>query len=276
MARYNPARYNPARYNMARYNMARYNMARYNTRPCGDFPWPDAAVEAVNCDYNYQHYNYPDVKGRCNVTCSDEDDLLVGPADLSYHGQYSQLSGTYVCSLANMTWLGEEPRCLGQYNSATVITNETTGTRLVGGEFYGCVELYDGVTGQWGPVKGWEISYWGTDHDKARMSWADLACRNLGFREGLATAGFRLANGVVRYRHTYYLQWRYRPSYPSTAPKFILSQSLPQWEGASLHVAIDRVVRGPCPDNDWDCRSDYDHMCLACAGERQHDDPQGM
>ncbi|XP_035688295.1 ZP domain-containing protein-like [Branchiostoma floridae] len=103
------------------------------------------------------------------------------------------------------------------------------------------------------------------------MSWADLACRNLGFREGLSTVGFELTNGVVSTTWIHYLPYLYSPSYPSTVPKFIVSQSLPQWEGATLHDAIDRVVRGPCPFGDTLCRYDYYTMCLACAGERQHD-----
>eukprot|EP00058_Branchiostoma_floridae_P019029 XP_002604518.1 hypothetical protein BRAFLDRAFT_79362 [Branchiostoma floridae] len=195
-------------------------------RPCGDFPWPDAAVEAVDCDYNYSDY-YGFVKGRCSVKCSDDDVLLVGTSG-GYFGRSQP--GYYVCMSSNMTWLGEEPLCLGRYNNSVVITDESTGTRLVGGEFYGCVELYDNVTGQWGPVRGWDASR------EDRMSWADLACRNLGFSEGLATAGYRLSNGVG--------------------------------EGATLHDAINRVVQGG--------GSSHDRMCLACATGRQHDDPHDI
>ena len=153
----------------------------------------------------------------------------------------------------------------GRYDNSTVITDETTGTRLVGGEFYGCVELYDNVTRQWGPVRGWSAA---GRHHEARMSWADLACRNLGFREGLATWGYPLRSGVSQWHVA--LQDQYHPSYPSTVPKFIVNQSLPQGEGATLHDAIDRVVRGPCPYNDYDCKYDYNTMCLACKRERTY------
>ncbi|XP_078594258.1 uncharacterized protein LOC144872021 [Branchiostoma floridae x Branchiostoma japonicum] len=262
--------YNPSNYRYSTYNYTILDSCpSADPRPCGDFPWPDAAVEAVNCDYDYQHYSYPDVKGRCNVKCSDEDDLLVGPPYFNYHLPWYDLSGTYVCMLSNMTWLGEEPRCLGQCDNSVVITDESTGTRLVGGEFYGCVELYDDVTGQWGPVRGWR-PYEGESHYEARMSWADLVCKNLGFMEGLATTGYGLSNGVVSNNYLRYLPGKYYQSYPSNAPKFIVSQSLPQWEGATLRDAIDHVVRGPCPSGHWNCT--YSTMCLACAGERQHND----
>ncbi|CAH1261472.1 CUZD1 [Branchiostoma lanceolatum] len=245
------------------YPILEYHRGTYNRpRPCGDFPWPDAAVEAVNCDYDYSDY-YGYFKGRCNVKCSDEDILLVGPQS-GY--AWTNHAGDYFCRVSNMTWSGEEPQCLGQYNNSMLITDESNRTRLVGGEFYGCVELYDDITRQWGPVRGWRASA------RDRMSWADLACRNLGFREGLATAGFRLTNGVVSDREIYYLQSSYRPSYPSHVPKFVVSQSLPQGEGATLYDAIDRVVRGPCPSNDYDCSTDSRTMCLACAGEREDDD----
>ncbi|XP_078590367.1 ZP domain-containing protein-like [Branchiostoma floridae x Branchiostoma japonicum] len=235
------------------------------TRPCGDFPWPDAAVEAVNCDYDYEyHYYYGPVKGRCSVKCSDEDQLLVGPP--AYYGDWT-IGGYYPCSLFNMTWQGVEPRCLGPYNSSMVITDESNTTRLVGGEFYGCVELYDNVTQQWGPVRGWAVTAWGSHHLK-RMSWADLACRNLGFRDGLATTGYELISGVVSDNWIDYLQRLYRPTYPSTVPQFIVSQTLPHGEGATLHDAIDRVDRGSGP-------SLGGTMCLACAGGH-NDDPHDI
>eukprot|EP00058_Branchiostoma_floridae_P019060 XP_002604549.1 hypothetical protein BRAFLDRAFT_79411 [Branchiostoma floridae] len=157
------------------------------------------------------------------------------------------------------------PTTSGRYNNSVVITDESTGTRLVGGEFHGCVELYDNVTRQWGPVRGWSPD---SRHHEARMSWADLACRSLGFREGLATTGFTLTNGVVSDTWIMYLRWLYQPSYPSSVPQFIVSQSLPQWEGATLHDAIDRVDRGNGP-------SLGGTMCLACAGG-QHDDPHDI
>eukprot|EP00058_Branchiostoma_floridae_P019062 XP_002604551.1 hypothetical protein BRAFLDRAFT_79413 [Branchiostoma floridae] len=225
----------------------------------------DAEVEAVNCDYDYEHhYYYGPVKGRCSVKCSDEDHVLVGPP--VYNGDWN-IGGYYTCSLANMTWQGVEPRCLGPYNNSVVITDESNTIRLVGGEFYGCVELYDNVTQQWGPVRGWAVTAWGSHHVK-RMSWADLACRNLGFRDGLATTGYELISGVVSDIWIDYLQRLYHPTYPSTGPQFIVSQSLPQGEGATLHDAIDRVDRGNGP-------SLGGTMCLACAGG-QHDDPHDI
>eukprot|EP00058_Branchiostoma_floridae_P019038 XP_002604527.1 hypothetical protein BRAFLDRAFT_79371 [Branchiostoma floridae] len=153
---------------------------------------------------------------------------------------------------------------LATCNAATYNIRRVHRDPAGGGEFYGCVELYDNVTQQWGPVRGWDVDFYGNGHHETRMSWADLACKNLGFREGLATFGF-LGGGVT------YLQWRYSPSYPSTVPKFMVSQSLPQGEGATLHDAIARVVRGPCPSGDRDCSRDDYTMCLACAGEQQHD-----
>ncbi|KAI8483731.1 hypothetical protein Bbelb_385230 [Branchiostoma belcheri] len=239
-------------------------------RPCGDFPW-DTDDVTVGCDYTYT-----DVKqwhgaglepplvlqGRCAVTCPPEADMLVGPPFSHYYTGYGVNDGTYYCNVGNSTWMGSEPVCLGGYSSSTVITDDTNTVRLVGGEFYGCVELYDDVTGQWGPFRGWGA------YRQDRMSWVDLACRNLGFREGLATAAYELSNGVVRVYWFPTLQDHYHPSYPSTVPKFMVSQTLPQWENATLHDAIDRVVRGPCSDNDWYCRGDHSTMCLACAGER--------
>ncbi|XP_078590763.1 uncharacterized protein LOC144870462 [Branchiostoma floridae x Branchiostoma japonicum] len=257
----------------------------HDLRPCGDFPW-DTDDITVDCDYSYTdvkqwnggYYGSPTdapteplvLQGRCTVTCPVDADMLVGPPVSKYHG-YDVHDGAYYCNVGNRTWMGSEPVCLGRYDANyTAITDESNTTRLVGGEFYGCVELYDNVTRQWGPVRGWR------GYREDRMSWADLACRNLGFREGLATAGFSLSNGVVSSLYTYYLQWRYHPSYPSTVPKFIVSQSLPQWEGVTLYDAIDRVVRGDCPYNDYDCRDDYNTMCLACAGEQQLDNPHDI
>ncbi|XP_035682518.1 uncharacterized protein LOC118419941 [Branchiostoma floridae] len=252
----------------------------HNLRPCGDFPW-DTDDVTVDCDYSYTdvkqwndgYYGSPTdapteplvLQGRCTVTCPVEGDMLVGPPVSEYPG-YRVTDGAYYCNVGNHTWMGSEPVCLGRYDANyTAITDESNTTRLVGGEFYGCVELYDNITGQWGLVRGWHADR------EDRMAWADLACRNLGFREGLATNGYLLTNGVVSYNYTHYLQWQYHPSYPSTVPKFIVSQSLPQWEGATLHDAIDRVERGPCPSYDYDCSSGSRTMCLACAGEPQHD-----
>ncbi|XP_019617617.1 PREDICTED: uncharacterized protein LOC109464941, partial [Branchiostoma belcheri] len=241
-------------------------------KPCGNFPW-DTDDVTVSCNYTYTDVKQwgstePPIvlQGRCTVTCLPEADMLVGPpySDDSYG--YGVEDGAYYCNVGNSTWMGAEPVCLGGYDNSNVITDDTNTVRLVGGEFYGCVELYDDVTRQWGPVRGWSA------YRQDRMSWADLACRNLGFREGLATAAYRLTtSGDVSSSWVSPLQYHYRqshPFYPSTVPKFVVSQTLPQWENATLHDAIDRVVRGPCPDNDWRCSSDYRTMCLACAAER--------
>ncbi|XP_019618774.1 PREDICTED: LOW QUALITY PROTEIN: uncharacterized protein LOC109465776 [Branchiostoma belcheri] len=234
-------------------------------RPCGDFPW-DTDDVTVDCDYSYSSSSYYNHRhGRCTVTCPREAVMLVGPPSLR---SYFHQDGDYYCNVRNTTWMGSEPVCLGSYNSSTVITDDTNGIRLRGGEFYGCVEMYDDVTGQWGPVRGWDVKWSGSQND-ARMSWADLACRDLGFREGLATHAYPLRNGGVSNSLPEPIQRHYYYSHPSTVPKFIVSQSLPRWEGATLHDAIDRVERGDyCLTNDRTCSKDY--MCLACAGERTH------
>ncbi|XP_019633041.1 PREDICTED: uncharacterized protein LOC109476511 isoform X2 [Branchiostoma belcheri] len=228
-------------------------------RPCGDFPW-DTDDVTVSCDYTYTDVKRPwsgnplVLQGRCTVTCPPEADMLVGPVSNPYGDAYGLKDGAYYCNVGNSTWMGSEPVCLGQYDSSTVITDDTNMVRLVGGEFYGCVEMYDDVTGQWGPVRGWNMNA-GRDN---RIFWADLACRDLGFREGLATHAYQLTSGVVSGSSP--LRSHYRPLYPSAVPRFVVSQTLPQWEGATLRDAIDRVDRG----------SGYtiDTMCLACAGER--------
>ncbi|KAI8482356.1 hypothetical protein Bbelb_399470 [Branchiostoma belcheri] len=92
-----------------------------------------------------------------------------------------------------------------------------------------------------------------------RIFWADLACRDLGFREGLATHAYLLTSEVVSGSSP--LRSHYRPLYPSAVPRFVVSQTLPQWEGATLRDAIDRVDRGSGYTRD-------DAMCLACAAER--------
>ncbi|XP_066269250.1 uncharacterized protein [Branchiostoma lanceolatum] len=221
-------------------------------RPCGDFPW-DTDDVTVDCDYTYSYSRY--YRGRCTVRCPAEAEMLVGPP----YSDSGPRDGAYYCLAGNNTWLGSEPVCLGRFDNLTVITDDTNGIRLVGGEFYGCVELYDDVTQQWGPVRGWDVWQWDSHYD-ARMAWADLACRNLGFRKGLATHSFPLTNGVVSDSWVYPIRESYYPSYPSTVPEFLLSGSLPQGEGATLHDAIDRVDRGSGHNRD--------NMCLACAGKR--------
>ncbi|KAI8505990.1 hypothetical protein Bbelb_163430 [Branchiostoma belcheri] len=219
-------------------------------KPCGDFPWDTDGVR-VDCDYTYHEIrrNLGDVYGweflgRCNVTCPNEAEFLVGPP-FTYTGGWQPyiMEGVYYCNRDNRTWLGTQPVCLGRFNDTTIVTDETNGIRLVGGEFYGFVELYDNVTQQWGPVRGWDV-----EQLEVKMPLADLACRNLGFSGGLATAAYRLSN----------------------APKFILPR-VGQINASSLHDAVDRIVRGMCGPHDYQCDSYYS-MCLACAGQRNQDD----
>ncbi|KAI8483732.1 hypothetical protein Bbelb_385240 [Branchiostoma belcheri] len=249
-------------------------------KPCGDFPW-DTDDVTVSCDYTYTDVSpWGDgygstvapifLQGRCTVTCPPEADMLVGPSDDDYYPSNLRDDGAYTCNVGNKTWIGSEPVCLGHYDNSTVITDDTNGIRLVGGEFYGCVELYDDDTGQWGPVKG------RSPFEKDRMSWADLACRDLGFRKGLATNAYTLTNGFVHGGWLEPLQGHYRPSYPSTVPKFMVNWFLPLWQGATLRDAIEQVIRGPCPYNDEDCWRDHGTMCLACVAEQTQDGSQDI
>ncbi|KAI8497294.1 hypothetical protein Bbelb_252430 [Branchiostoma belcheri] len=92
-------------------------------RPCGDFPW-DTDDVTVSCDYSYTDvWHWPSVngspteaptvlQGRCTVTCPPETDLLVGPPLSSVPG-YGVYDGAYYCNVANSTWMGSEPVCLG-------------------------------------------------------------------------------------------------------------------------------------------------------------------
>ncbi|XP_078665134.1 ZP domain-containing protein-like isoform X2 [Branchiostoma floridae x Branchiostoma belcheri] len=167
----------------------------------------------------------------------------------------------------------------GRFNNTTIVTDETNGIRLVGGEFYGCVELFDNVTQQWGPVRGWSVEHLEVTY---RMRLADLACRNLGFSGVLATMAYRLSNGVISrnrwntvenyYLNYYYIDIANVRTYPSTAPKFITPRA--GQIHASLHDAVDRIVRGPCGSSDYECGDRYGlrTMCLACAGQRNQDD----
>ncbi|CAH1247329.1 CUZD1 [Branchiostoma lanceolatum] len=264
-------------------------------RPCGDFPWDNDDV-TVDCDYTHTDVSQWNVcssyssstepplilQGRCTVTCPTEADILVGP-HYSDCPAYRIGDGAYYCNAGNGTWIGTQPVCLDHYNPSTVITDDTNTIRLVGGESYGCVELYDDVTRQWGPVRGWAVNSIWAAHYETRMSWADFACKNLGFKGGLATAAYVLSNGVVSMSYAETLQSYYMGYYRSDAPKFFVSASLPQGEGATLHDAIDRVVRGPCPSGDSECSvincGSWDGdcaMCLACAGNRTQDGPQDV
>ncbi|XP_078584348.1 uncharacterized protein LOC144866676 [Branchiostoma floridae x Branchiostoma japonicum] len=198
--------------------------------------------------------------------------MLVGPpAD----GNQGLTDGFYYCNRVNGTWLGRDPVCLGFYNNVTMVTDESNGIRLVGGASYGCVELFDNVTQQWGPVRGWVLDNF-DPLDDAQMEWANLACRNLRFPAGLATKAYRRRDWaeddmwpLTEQYELYPLQYHYEPSYPPTVPKFVVSKSpAPQWEGATLHGAIDRVVRGPCPGGDRDCGDTAFGLCLACEGQQ--------
>ncbi|XP_035688505.1 ZP domain-containing protein-like [Branchiostoma floridae] len=180
-------------------------------RPCGDFPW-DTDDVTVACDYSYtdvkQWNGYPPepplvLQGRCTVTCPVEADMLVGPPVSDYDG-YVVMDGAYYCNVGNRTWMGSEPVCLGRYDvNSIVITDESTGTRLVG----------ESSTAVWS---------------------CTITSHSSGGRSGGGT---------------------------------LISMG----EGATLHDAIARVVRGPCPSGDRDCSRDDYTMCLACAGEQQHD-----
>ncbi|XP_019633983.1 PREDICTED: uncharacterized protein LOC109477302 [Branchiostoma belcheri] len=227
-------------------------------KPCGDFPWntPDVTVD---CDYDYRGTfqdgpGYVHVRGRCSMTCLNAT-MLVGPPD----------GGYYSCSVNNASWTGTEPVCIGGYDNSSVTESKANRVRLVGGEFYGCVELYDNVTQQWGPVTGFSFEYnpvW-----ESRMSWADLVCRDVGFSGGLATYAFRTGN-----RWIMAISWQMSPSYtrPSdTGPNFFLDRYSPVSAGGVQHLydTVDRVVRGDCTatESRWNCNERL--MCLACQGQ---------
>ncbi|XP_035659961.1 CUB and zona pellucida-like domain-containing protein 1 [Branchiostoma floridae] len=240
------------------------------TKPCGDFPW-DTSDVTVQCDYDW--WSGQELFGKCSVFCNRDAEWLVGPP----YAVYTLASdGGYYCNKDNRTWLGTEPVCLGQYDNATMVTDETNRIRLVGGEFYGCVEMYDNVTNQWGPLRGWNL--WGDHQHEERMAWADVACRSLGFPSVLATHAYTLTDGTVKHQISVtslsYLHWR--PSYSSGLPKFIMKERLPDPEKASLYDAIDRVERGSCKTWDYRCRREFNTMCLACAGQGKHNEFPGI
>ncbi|XP_066269395.1 uncharacterized protein [Branchiostoma lanceolatum] len=247
--------------------------ASVSDKPCGEFPWPSDDY-TVNCDYRYSRPSYYDVvpQGRCQVRCPPDSEVLVGPpAD----GNQGLTDGFYYCNMVNGTWLGTEPVCLGFYNNVTMVTDESKGIRLVGGASYGCVELYDNITQQWGPVRGWVLDNF-DPIDHAQMEWANLACRNLRFSSGLATKAYVRREWfeddmwpLEENYELYPLQYHYEPRYPPTVPKFVVSKSpAPQREGATLHDAIGRVVRGPCSEGDRDCGDNAFGLCLACEGQQ--------
>ncbi|KAI8506099.1 hypothetical protein Bbelb_164520 [Branchiostoma belcheri] len=110
-------------------------MPTFPEKPCGEFPWPaDDREYTVNCDYSYT--SYPDFvevepQGRCKVRCpTNSTEFLVGPP---FDGNQGLTDGLYYCNRLNGTWLGSQPVCLGFYNNATMVTDESKGIRLVGG-----------------------------------------------------------------------------------------------------------------------------------------------
>ncbi|XP_035660019.1 deleted in malignant brain tumors 1 protein-like [Branchiostoma floridae] len=219
-------------------------------KPCGDFPW-DADDVTVHCNYSSS--------GICTVRCPSEATMLTGPFfDADNRG------GVYHCNIYTRTWEGIKPVCLGRKNSSVVVTDETNQIRLVGGEFYGCVEMYDNVTNQWGPVRG---------EDHVRKAWTDVACRNLGFTKGLATEAYLLSNGIVSNGTVMPLAYSYFPGYPSTGPRFVIDMPSPDLEYGSLRdaIRIQYVDRTCSPGQSCDYDLVDSIMCMACAGERNLD-----
>ncbi|XP_066283348.1 uncharacterized protein [Branchiostoma lanceolatum] len=229
-------------------------------KPCGDFPWNNPDV-TVDCDYddggiwniwnNVLYY-----RGRCRVSCVNAE-LLVGPP--VHHSTY------YSCSISNASWTGTEPVCIGGFDSSSVAESEANRVRLVGGEFYGCVELYDDVTQQWGPVVGFSLNVYNPAYE-SRMAWADLVCRDVGFIGGLATNAFPTGGtSITPISEQFYTSYS-RPN--DTGPNFFLNTSSPVSAGGVQHLSdtVRRVVRGDCTDRS-DC--DYYLMCLACQKDKK-------
>ncbi|CAH1264418.1 OIT3 [Branchiostoma lanceolatum] len=228
-------------------------------KPCGDFPWNTAEV-TVDCDYDHrQTWTNPSllyVRGRCRVSCLNAS-LLVGPP-----GDYDPY---YSCSVSNASWTGTEPVCIGGFDSSSVAESEANRVRLVGGEFYGCVELYDDVTQQWGPVVGFSLNVYNPAYE-SRMAWADLVCRDVGFIGGLATNAFPTGGtSITPISEQFYTSYS-RPN--DTGPNFFLNTSSPVSAGGVQHLSdtVRRVVRGDCTDRS-DC--DYYLMCLACQKDKK-------
>ncbi|CAH1264420.1 Hypp2984 [Branchiostoma lanceolatum] len=231
-------------------------------RPCGEFPWnnPDVTVE---CDYDYTvAWGWPvSYRGRCRVSCLNAT-MLVGPS--------GDRNTDYLCSVNNASWTGSEPVCIGGFDNSSVTESEANRVRLVGGEFYGCVELYDDVTQQWGPVTGFRFDEFEPAHE-FRMAWADLVCRDVGFTEGLATHVLPL-DSSYHWIQTISSQFYRSYSRPSdTGPNFFLNTSSPVSAGGVQHLSdtVGRVVRGDCgaTENWQDC--DYYLMCLACQNQTE-------
>ncbi|XP_066283357.1 uncharacterized protein [Branchiostoma lanceolatum] len=231
-------------------------------KPCGDFPWNNPDV-TVDCDYDYRRtWTWPDLlyfSGRCRVSCLNAE-LLVGPPgdEIYYH-----------CAVNNASWTGSEPVCIGGFDNSSVTESEANRVRLVGGEFYGCVELYDDVTQQWGPVVGINFEPGYEPAYESRMAWADLVCRDVGLTGGLATWAFRTGRSYIDMISNHFYPSYSRPS--EAGPNFFLDTSSPVSAGGVQHLSdtVGRVVRGDCTatERSWVC--DQHLMCLACQKERQ-------
>ncbi|XP_066283358.1 uncharacterized protein [Branchiostoma lanceolatum] len=226
-------------------------------KSCGDFPWNPAEV-TVDCDYDYrQTWAWPSpvyVRGRCRVSCLDAELLVGPPGDEIY----------YNCTVNNASWTGTEPVCIGGFDNSSVTESEANRVRLVGGEFYGCVELYDDVTQQWGPVLTHVYDVW-----DSRMAWVDLVCRDVGFTGGLATHAFPTGRTWPQTISSQFSPSYSRPS--DTGPNFFLNTSSPVSAGGVQHLSdtVERVVRGDCAatESSWTCNGKL--MWLACQKERQ-------
>ncbi|XP_078597316.1 uncharacterized protein LOC144873640 isoform X2 [Branchiostoma floridae x Branchiostoma japonicum] len=177
----------------------------------------------------------------------------------------------YRCNPSNASWTGTEPVCIGGFDNATVTESAVNRVRLVGGDFYGCVELYDDVTQQWGPVVGYRVgSYWSYSVWESRMALADLACRDVGFTGGLATHSFP-TTGIYGFET---ISYQFYPSYsrPSeTGPNFFLDTSSAVSAGGVQHLfdTVDTVIRGHCTVSESSLDCERFLMCLACQKERE-------
>ncbi|XP_078594584.1 uncharacterized protein LOC144872394 isoform X2 [Branchiostoma floridae x Branchiostoma japonicum] len=227
-------------------------------KPCGDFPWKHNPNVTVDCDYDYREpWTWPSlvyIRGRCRVTCLDAE-LLVGPP--VHNNMY------YSCSVKNASWTGTEPVCIGGFDNTAVTESAANRVRLVGGDFYGCVELYDDVTQQWGPVTGFSFDEYAPAHD-SRMAWADLVCRDVGFTGGLATHAFPTGQTWHDKISSQFSSSYSRPN--NTGPNFFLDTSSAVSAGGVQHLydTVERVVRGDCTAK-WTCEERL--MCLACQKE---------
>eukprot|EP00058_Branchiostoma_floridae_P001570 XP_002587058.1 hypothetical protein BRAFLDRAFT_102977 [Branchiostoma floridae] len=245
-------------------------------KPCGDFPdaWNTSEV-TVHCDYNYREtwrdLNVVDVLGRCNVSCRNEK-MLVGPSV-----EHVPLSSTYYCIANNAQWDGVKPVCIGELDNSDVRESKANRVRLVGGEFYGCVELYDDVTQQWGPVSGRGfVEYYWTSNREPLVAWADLVCWDVGFIGALATHGFLPSDSWLTPMSNHFYPSYTRPS--DTGPIFFLNTSAPVAEGGVQHLydTVERVFRGNCSGTQWSADCQLHLMCLACLNELEHKELEAL